>query len=519
MLIHDITKNRAPLNIGQVGLPDLRLEDNDPLCQLVAITGVKTVFYFQCTSTVVVNPDNTTTITTSSEFIFVNGTIWENIQGPYSLTVPNNLFIKRDKIFPLITALDANGRPINDVTSFIDLSPIYGNSVAVNNLLRAFDGTGRLLTATDGDIPFFVTGLSNDCGSFDPTEIVIRSGSGDARVDENLHITAIHSLYFRNHNRISTWLKTQHPEWTDDELFFRARDINIGTFQRQVYEEYLPDVFKSIYIDKYLDSYQGYNSSLDPRITSSFDIAFRIAHSQVSLPPFLLDENCVLYRINGTLGFPGQTRPNCIFSVFRLLGSTAVIRSSLIQSAQKITGKISDLMRNIAFQSANNQNTPRFNIDVEALNLIRGRDFKSKNYNGLREFWVGESLYGQSGCSREEPMDPIKCFKYITNNNTLAEQLQSVYKHIDEIDAFIGLMLEDNGNKGDFGETSSAIILDQFRRSRSADPNYFEIFPYTLDEMDFVNESVADLIAENYDIVVKNAFRIQKSEKLCPTRK
>jgi len=398
------------------------------------------------------------------------------------------------------------------------LSPIYGNSVAVNNLLRANDGTGRLLTAPDGDIPFFKPGLFNDCGSFDLTEVVIRSGSGDSRVDENLHITALHSLYFRNHNRIATWLKTQHPDWTDDQLFFRARDINIGTFQRQVYEEFLLEVFKSKYIDKYLDSYTGYNSSVDPRITSSFDIAFRVAHSQVSLPHFLMDDSCDLYRINGTLGFPGQTRPNCIFGVFRLLGGKAIILSSLIQFAQKITGKTSDLLRNIAFQSANNQNTPRFNIDVEALNILRGRDFKTKYYNNLREYWVGESLYGQSGCSRQEPMDPIECFQKITKNNTLAEELQSIYKHIDEIDAFIGLILEDTGNAGDFGETSSAIILDQLKRSRSADPNYYEIFPYTLDELDYVNESVADIIEENYGIVVKNAFKRQK-ESLCPLHK
>jgi hypothetical protein len=390
----------------------------------------------------------------------------------------------------------------------------------VNQILRAKDGTGHLLTAPDGNLPFFMPGLSNDCGAFDVTVNVPSSGSGDSRVDENLYLTAIHSLYFRNHNRIATYLKTQFPSWTDDELFFRARDVNIGVFQRQVYEEYLPQTFRKKYVHEFLGNYEGYQIAEDPRITSSFDIAFRVAHSQVSLPPYIIDEDCNLIRINGTLGLPGQSRPNCIFQTFRLLGGRAILQSSLVQHAQVISGKISDLMRNAAFQSGNNQNTARFNIDIETLNILRGREFRTKNINALREYWLGEGFYGQADCERTEPQDPIECFELLTQNSSKAVDLQEVYKHIDQVEAFFGLMFEDDSKsrEDEFGELTSKIILDQFKRTRSADPNWYEIFPYEDEEIGFVHETVADILEINFSIENINhdsAFRVQDENSFC----
>jgi len=434
--------------------------------------------------------------------------------------VPTANFIKRAGIFPLISVLSpTNSQPFNDVTSFIDLSPIYGSSDQVNHILRANDGTGHLLTAPDGNLPFFMPGLSNDCGVFDPTVNVPSSGSGDSRVDENMYLTAIHSLYFRNHNRIATWLKTEHPSWTDDQLFFRARDVNIGAFQQQVFQEYLPQTFRKKYVSEFLGEYQGYQIAVDPRITSSFDIAFRVAHSQVSLPPYIIDLDCNQIHINGTLGLPGQIRPNCIFQTFRLLGGRAILQSSMVQSAQGISGKISDLMRNAAFQSGNFQNTARFNIDIETLNILRGREFRTKNINALREYWLGEGFYGEDDCERAEPKDPIDCFKLLTQNSTLAKDLQDIYKHIDQVEAFIGLMFEDDSKNriDEFGELTSKIILDQFKRTRSADPNWYKIFPYDDDEEEFVNETVDDILESNFSIqnIYRSAFQVQTENRFC----
>jgi len=280
-----------------------------------------------------------------------------------------------------------------------------------------------------------------------------------------------------------------------------------------------PKPLEKKYVSEFLGNYQGYQIAVDPRIASSCDIAFRVAHSQVSLPPYIIDLDCNQIQINGTLGLPGQSRPNCIFQTFRLLGGRAILQSSLVQSAQGISGKISDLMRNAAFQSGNFQNTARFNIDIETLNILRGREFRTKNINALREYWLGEGFYGVDDCERAEPKDPIDCFKLLTHNSTLARDLQDVYKHIDQVEAFIGLMFEDDSKNrmNEFGELTSKIILDQLKRTRSADPNWYEIFPYDADEAEFVNETVDEILESNFSIqnIYRSAFQVQTENRFC----
>jgi hypothetical protein len=52
------------------------------------------------------------------------------------------------------------------------------------------------------------------------------------------------------------------------------------------------------------------------------------------------------------------------------------------------------------------------------------------------------------------------------------EKLRDVYRHVDRIDAFIGLMLESNDDDTGqfrFPPTATTVILDQLRKVRTAD--------------------------------------------------
>jgi len=336
----------------------------------------------------------------------------------------------------------------------------------------------------------------------------------------------IHSLYFRSHNRDAQWVADHRPDLTTDEQRFqRARAINIARFQRQVYKEYLEATFGKWPVDRYLDDYNGYNPAKDPRIDIAFDIAFRVAHSQVALPPFIFDDECTPVAIEGILGFPQHSRPNCLFTTFRDIGGAAIGKSAMSQAAQKINGKVSDLLRNIVFRSANGQNTAGFNLDIEMLNIDRSRKFGTPNFDDLRKSRRGESVYELPGCSRgpEAGSDPIKCFKYVTKNNTLALALRSVYRHVDLIDAFVGLMLEDNNDndKFTFGQTATIIILQQFRRSRAADPFFYanqaNDVNFSNAEMKRISETVAESIEASYGFEVPcEAFRMPKHhERFC----
>jgi hypothetical protein len=528
---HDLTKARIGFAPAAIGAPDFQYAADDPLCQKIAETGATTIFYFPCTAASTVNGDGTTTVSLAdaTRYMFVDGATWTFRRGPASITVPNGGFKHRRATFPLgATLVDddalATKVPVNDVTSFLDLSFIYGNSDALSAILRANDGTGKLRTAPDGEIPFGGPGVPNDCGAFDAVTNPA-SASGDSRVDENLFLDLIHSLFFRNHNRDAEWVAAHLPHLTTDEQRFqRARAINIARFQQQVYREYLPAVFGRRAVALHLGRYRGYDASADPRISATFDIALRVAHSQVALPPFVFDDAGEPVAIEGTLGFPSHSRPNCLFTTFRSVGGTAIAKSAMTQSAQAVTGRVSDLMRNVVFRTANGQTTAGFNLDIEQLNVIRGREFGTPNFDALRRRWRGASVYGRVGCARvpEGESDPLRCFTYVTKSRRVAERLRSVYGHVDRIDAFIGLMLESDGDDTfPLPPTATIVLLEQFRRTRAADRWFYlnsgnPYLRFSTEERRRIDETVAESLRASYGIAgIDDAFEVPKGHRFC----
>jgi hypothetical protein len=198
------------------------------------------------------------------------------------------------------------------------------------------------------------------------------------------------------------------------------------------------------------------------------------------------------------------------------VGAKAVTTSAMQQAAQEVTGRVSDLMRNIVFRSANNQGTAGFNLDIEQLNIIRGREFATPGFDALRKHWRGYSVYELPGCSQADgdEADPLQCFLYVTKTPEVARSLQSVYRRADRIDAFIGLMLENtaDGERGRFPETAAAIILNQFQRTRAADRFFYlndanAALDFSPQELTRINETVEESLALSYGITgVRDAF-------------
>lgn len=526
---HDMAKSRLGFDPSALGNSDFHYAPEDPICQKLVEVDTTTIYFLPCTASHASDGELTTvSLGEGAGYTLVEGTTWTYGTGPIELTVANGAFVHRQVTFPLVSVLSDEGMPFNDVTSFLDLSIIYGNDTTVNGLLRANDGSGQLETAADGDIPFGKPGLANDCSAFDPVNNPT-SASGDARVDENLFLEGIHSLLFRNHNRDARWLYTHRPDLrTDEAIFQRARAINIARYQQQVYNEYLPAVFGGLAVERYISPYRGYVPGTDPRISTSYDIALRVAHGQVALPPYVVREDGTPFRVEGILGFPSHARPNCLFVEFRAVGGKAVIASAIEQFAQEVTGEVSDLMRNVVFRAGNGQRTSAFNLDIEQLNIIRARDFGMPNYDTLRKTWRGRSVYDLPGCRRapDGKKDRLRCFSRVARDLGVARRLREVYDHVDEIDAFVGLMLESDGDARYFfmPQTATAIILEQFERTRDAD-RYFYLNQAN-PELDFspaewkrINESVAESIAASYGVHVQDAFRVPTTGRRADARK
>lgn len=177
---------------------------------------------------------------------------------------------------------------INQATSFLDGSPIYGNDIETADAMRTFRN-GRLhygriqgqepLQPPDppgGEICRFGA-LTSDCLQ-----------SGDGRLSEQPGLTALHIIWLRYHNKIAGLIKTINRHWGDEKIYQESRRIVVAILQHITYREFLPLVLGhevtslfGLNLEK-KGFYSNYKPRINPSIANSFaTAAFRFGHSLV----------------------------------------------------------------------------------------------------------------------------------------------------------------------------------------------------------------------------------------------
>jgi hypothetical protein len=96
--------------------------------------------------------------------------------------------------------------------------------------------------------------------------------SGDVRANENIALTATHTLFAREHNRIVGLLPASLSE---EDKFQIARRIVIAEQQYITYNEWLPSLGVA------LPKYTGYNPNVNPAVTNEFAAVGYRVHSQI----------------------------------------------------------------------------------------------------------------------------------------------------------------------------------------------------------------------------------------------
>ena len=172
---------------------------------------------------------------------------------------------------------------VNHITAFIDGSVVYGSDAAHAMALRTLEG-GKMKsqdTAVGELMPFNVDGLIN-APSPSPNFFI----AGDVRSNENVGLTAMQTLWVREHNRIADELAATEfatedltDPLVDEEMYQRARQIVIGLIQNITYNEFLPSTlgFNAI------PTYSGYDPTINPQISNEFTTAaYRIGHTTLT---------------------------------------------------------------------------------------------------------------------------------------------------------------------------------------------------------------------------------------------
>ena len=370
----------------------------------------------------------------------------------------------------------------NDITAWLDGSNIYGSDQERNDYLR--EGSGGLLKVSDGDLlPFANESFDNaNPTRQDPTSLY---AAGDIRANENSALASMHTLFVREHNRLARELAIAHPQWTDDQLYNRARQINIAQYQAIVYNEYLPTILGATAIPEY----SGYDSTINPSIDRSFASAgFRIGHTQLSSEILRLD-------IEGNEIPQGNLTLSDVFfqstEVVQESGIDPILRGLGSSLSQNVDLKLIGDVRNLLF-TFGPHTTGR---DLFAINIERGRINGISDYNTVRE------SYGLS---------PVDSFDDITSDLEVQNQLKSLYGNVDNIDLFVGLLAEDHLPGVAVGETFQAVISEQFLALRDGDRLYYEnIFSFA-EIAEIESTSLADIILRNTDteILQDNAFSL-----------
>jgi peroxidase len=352
----------------------------------------------------------------------------------------------------------------NGITSYVDASNVYGSDDATLASLRDAEKPWLLSMSADGNL------LPIGDGPRDQFE------AGDVRAGENSALTAMHTIWAKEHNRIADDLKSQHPDWSIEEVFETAKIKVEALMQHIVFDEWLPLLVGN----ENIPSYGGYDATVDPSISHEFaTAAFRLGHSLLSSR---------IERSNEDGSSAGDLQLAQMFfnaSVLKDEGSVdTLVRGIASQTAQEIDQHLVEDVRSLLFPGADGVQVR----DLSVLNHLRGLDHGLGTLNEVRN---------ELGLGKHESF-----LKLTGGDGALADALAQHYSHVDQVDLWIGGLIEDKVDGSQLGETFQTIVLDQFVRLRDGDRFYYEErladAPHLLDEIK--DTSFSDIITRNTDI-------------------
>ncbi len=382
------------------------------------------------------------------------------------------------------TGIDNPRQQLNEISAWIDGSNVYGSDVERAMELRELDGSGRLKVSVGDFLPFNVNGFPNAGGG--SAELFL---AGDVRANEHIGLTAIHTLFVREHNRYADSIRTGNPNLSGNEVFERARRLVIAHLQAITFNEFLPLLLGGDAIDRYKD----YDSSLDPSIANVFSTAaYRLGHSALSSELLRLDAN------GTTISAGNISLRDAFFSPQRLTGEGGLdplFRGFAAQQCQSIDIYVVDDVRNFLFGEPGNGG-----FDLVSLNVQRGRDHGLPSYNDVREM---------VGLPRKQS------FADINTDPEVQRRLAAAYVSVDDVDAWVGGLAESEMPGAMVGELIQHIVSEQFVSLRDGDRFWYERV-LSREQVATVNDTrLSDIIRRNTGIgdeIPDDVFR-SKGEK------
>ncbi|MCZ6573733.1 MAG: peroxiredoxin [Planctomycetota bacterium] len=390
--------------------------------------------------------------------------------------------LNRSTYDPASGTVSSNPREqLNKITAFVDASNVYGSDAARAAELRTGDGTGRLRTTTGNYLPFNGNGFPNAPTDADPMLFL----AGDVRANEHVGLTALHTLFLREHNRLADEIRADNPGLSGEDIYQAARRWVGAQLQVITVKEFLPVLLGP----GVLPAYAGYQPTVDPGISNLFSTAcYRFGHTQVSGRLMRLDASG--FEIpQGHLALR-----DAFFQPARIRtegGIDPILRGLAAQPAQEVDLLIVDDLRSFLFGPPG-----AGGLDLAALNIQRGRDHGLPSYNQ---------------CRVRMGLAPKTSFADVTSDAALQTALAGEYATVDAIDAWVGGLAEDHRPGAMVGELLWTVLRDQFQRLRDGDRFWYERVFTGAALAELESTTLADIIRRNTGILAElqnDVFRV-----------
>ncbi len=484
---------------------------------------------------------------------------------------------------------DGAAQHLNITSPFVDQNQVYGSTTLIGQLLRESDGNGGLgarvllgaddpsadgyqllptlrgvlehhieagtvftgggLAAGGHTLLDYYPGLLNADGSFNTAVVAQLAGNfmgegqpllldanpfinlldhivaGDGRVNENITLTSMHTIFARNHNyhvdQLEALYDASNTTLTPEELFQAAKIVNEAEYQRVVFTEFAEKLLGGEGIRGDGDhGFTEWNPATDASISQEFASAvYRFGHTMIGQTISVTNPDGSVSQVSLFDAFLNPTNAEGAFTQslatlaqygyvpqpgYAQLGAGAVLSGIAGQAAEEVDVNIVDGVRN---------DLVRVSADLFSFNVARGRDVGIGTLNQVKAaLLASQSPYIQEALSFLDAADlqPYTSWADFGARNNLSAavlaQFQQAYpdlvladqaaadafadlnpeitlvdngdgsftvKGIDRVDLWVGGLAEAKVNGGVVGSTFWAIIHEQLDRLQEGDRFYY----------------------------------------------
>jgi peroxidase len=267
-------------------------------------------------------------------------------------------------------------------------------------------------------------------------------------------LTAIHTLFVREHNRLVGLLETNHSDWTEEQLFQTARKLVGAEMQAITYREFLPALLGEDDPLRPQAADYHYDVTINASVSNEFATSiYRFGHSMLPsklLLPALGDQSGEALPLKEAFFTPD-------FFAGDATGSTRRVEQLLLgmtwQMAMKIDPMAIEDVRNFLFGVPGSGG-----MDLIAINIQRGRDHGLPGYNEMR------GAYG---------LPQVDTFSEITSDTAVQQVLSNLYDSVHQLDAWVGGLAETHNSEAAVGELIHTAVVEQMTRLRDGDRYFF----------------------------------------------